>query len=275
MALSDSVRNEASQTIAANEPVNSKVVQLNELWLKNGLASFQTVSCCKMLVHPSNRGGAMLNGHDVLAKGEKLMSQGFRKDLLESSSVAFGLSSNVAKRQQQINANMSLVQQFPGTLAPLQGDELYLSVGASHSTSFLKSKKIGRIPSGNEPLKQILEDGWKWLVLAECLEDAFPTLPLLYSAALNSSNTAQVAATELECLATISKYIQLGKTLEAAVAEIAIGETQCKEYLDVIARQTLHRGAADATGIILGCLQQDIWRKCIAGRGIHEIGDPL
>ena len=44
----------------------------------------------------------MLNGHDVLAKGEKLMSQGFRQDLLESSSVVFGLSSQVAKRQEQI-----------------------------------------------------------------------------------------------------------------------------------------------------------------------------
>ena len=235
MALSDSVREEASKVIASNEPVNSKMVMLNELWLKNGLASFHTIPPCKLLVHPSNRGGSTLNGHDVLAKGEKLMGQGFRKDLLESSSVAFALSSNVTTRQQQIDANKLLVQQFPSVLAPLQGDELYMSVGASHSTSFLKAKKIGGIPSGNEPLKQILEVGWKWLVLAECLEEAFPTLPLLYSAALNSSNTAQVAATELECLATISKYIQLGKTLEAAVAETAIGEPQRKQYLDVIA----------------------------------------
>ena len=235
MALSQGVQEAANKIIGSNDPVNSKVILLNQLWLKNGLASFQVVPPCKLLVHPSNRGGAMLNGHDVLAKGEKLMSQGLRQDLLESSSVAFGISSKVAKREQQLKANVLLVQQFPNALAPVQGDELYLSVGASHSTSFLKSKKVGGVPNGNDSLKQILDVGWKWLILAPCLEEAFPTLPLLYSAALNSSNSAQVAATELECLATMSKYIQLGKTLEAAVAETAIGEPQCKSYLDVIA----------------------------------------
>lgn len=204
MALSDEVKAEAAKIIASNEPVNLKVVTLNQLWLKHGLASYQTMSCCKVLVHPSNRGGAMLNGHDVQAKGENLMSQGIRQDLLESSSVAFSLSSNVDKRNEQIQANISLTQQFPDVLAKVQGDELVLSVGASHSTSFLKAKKLAGVPS-HDSLCQILSNGWKWLILASCLEDAFPTLPLLYSAALNSSNSAQVAATELECLATISK----------------------------------------------------------------------
>ena len=233
MALSDPVKAEAAAIIGSNEPVNLKMVLLNQLWLKHGLASHQVVPPGKLLVHPSNRGGAMLNGHDVLAKGEKLMSQGFRQDLLESSSVAFGLSSKVAKRQEQVEANRVLVEQFPQVLAPVQGDELYLTVGASHSTSFLKAKAMCGV--SNESLKGILENGWKWLILSECLEENFPTLPLLYSAALNSSNSAQVAATELECLATISKYIQLGKTLEAAVAQTAMGEPQCKDYLDEIA----------------------------------------
>ena len=235
MALSEEVKAEAAKIIASNEPVNLKVVTLNQLWLQHGLASYQTVSCCKVLVHPSNRGGAMLNGYDVKAKGEKLMSQGIRQDLLESSSVAFSISSNVQKRNEQIQANISLTQQFPDVLPKVQGDELVLSVGASHSTTFLKGKKLAGVPSGHGSMSQILSSGWKWLILASGLEDAFPTLPLLYSAALNSSNSAQVAATELECLATISKYIKLGKSLESAVAETASGEPQCKDYLDVIA----------------------------------------
>ena len=235
MALNDELKKEVFKILGSPEPVNSKIVVLNQLWLKNGLASYQTLPPCKVLVHPSNRGGAMLNGHDVMAKGEKLMTQGLRQDLLESSSVAFGLSSLMNKREEQLTANRLLVEQFPSVLAPVQGDELCLSVGSSHSTSFLKAKKIGGHSGGTEVLKQILEVGWKWLVLSPSLEENFPTLPLLYSAALNSSNSAQVAATELECLTTISKYIQLGKALEAAVAETAIGEPQCKDYLDVIA----------------------------------------
>ena len=97
------------------------------------------------------------------------------------------------------------MEQFPQVLAPVQGDELYLTVGASHSTSFLTTKAMCGV--SNESLNSILENGWKWLILSECLEENFPMLPLLYSAALNSSNSAQVAATELECLATIIKYI--------------------------------------------------------------------
>ena len=151
MALSDPVKAEAAAIIGSNEPVNLKMVLLNQLWLKHGLASHQVVPPGKLLVHPSNRGGAMLNGHDVLAKGEKLMSQGFRQDLLESSSVAFGLSSQVAKRQEQIEANKVLVEQFPQVLALVQGDELHLTVGASHSTSFLKAKAMCGV--SNESLK--------------------------------------------------------------------------------------------------------------------------
>lgn len=235
MALTGDVKCEADRILGSNDPVNQKMVLLNQLWLRNGLASYQTVPPCKMLVHPSNRGGSMCNGFDVVAKGEKLMSQGFRQDLLESSSVAFALSSDLSKRELQVKANQKLAQQFPGVLADVQGDELYLTVGASHSTSFLKAKKLAGLASGPDSLKGILESGWKWLILASTLEEAFPSLPLLYAAALNSSNSAQVAATELECLATISKRIKLGKPVEQAVADTCIGEPQCKEYIDTIA----------------------------------------
>ena len=71
MALSDPVKAEAAAIIGSNEPVNLKMVLLNQLWLKHGLASHQVVPPGKLLVHPSNRGGAMLNGHDVLAKGAR------------------------------------------------------------------------------------------------------------------------------------------------------------------------------------------------------------
>ena len=39
MALSDPVKAEAAAIIGSNEPVNLKMVLLNQLWLKHGLAS--------------------------------------------------------------------------------------------------------------------------------------------------------------------------------------------------------------------------------------------
>ena len=83
-------------------------------------------------------------------------------------------------------------------------------------------------------MQRAIDIGWKWLVLSSLLEEEFPSLPLLYSSSLNSSNSAHVAAGEMECLATIAQYVKLGKSLEQATELTKLGEPACKEYLDTI-----------------------------------------
>ena len=51
----------------------------------------------------------------------------------------------------------------------------------------------------------------------------------------DSSNSAHVAAGEMECLASIAQYVKLGKTLEQATELTKLGEPGCKEYLETIA----------------------------------------
>ena len=105
MALTADVKKEAEAIMASADVANMKVQKLNALWLQHGLASHQKHTPDRFLIHPMNRGGAMINGHDMVAKGERLLAQGLRKDLLECSAVAFAMSSSASERDSQVLAN--------------------------------------------------------------------------------------------------------------------------------------------------------------------------
>ncbi|CAE7576580.1 unnamed protein product [Symbiodinium sp. CCMP2592] len=241
MALTPAVIAEADRIMASDAAVNLKVLELNDLWLSNGLASKQVHGTERFCIHPQNRGGAMMNSFDMVTKGETMMSQGLRIDLLETSAVAFCMSSNAVKRDKQLAANRKCCSQAKGVMPEVVGDELFLTVGSSHSTCYLKSMKQGLVKNASsfmnkgQPVERCLSQGWTWLILADTLEDQFPSLPLLYSSVLNSNNSVCVASTEIECLATISNCLKLGKTVAEATAATMQGEPACKEYLETVA----------------------------------------
>ncbi|CAE7826156.1 unnamed protein product [Symbiodinium sp. CCMP2592] len=184
----------------------------------------------------------MLNGFDMLAKGERILSQGLRKDLLECSAVAIGLSSNSTIREQQVEANHKLAAQFSTCISMPQGKELFMTVGSSHTTCFLKSLMYGKLEQSSNscmqpghPVQEALVSGWNWLILSDVLEQQWPGLPLLYSSVLNNSNSVHVASTEMEALATLQKYMASGKSMQEAITLCKQGEPVCKSYIDAIA----------------------------------------
>ena len=241
MALTPEVIAAADRIMTSDAAVNLKVLELNDLWLSNGLASKQIHGPEKFCIHPQNRGGSMMNSFDMTTKGETMMSQGQRIDLLETSAVAFCMSSNAVKREKQLAANRKCCSQAKGVMPEVVGDELFLTVGASHSTCYLKSMKQGLVKNASsfmkkgQPVEKCLTQGWTWLILADTLEEQFPSLPLLYSSVLNSNNSVCVASTEIECLATISNCLKLGKTVAEASAATMQGEPACKEYMETVA----------------------------------------
>ena len=104
-----------------------------------------------------------------------MLSQGLREDLLDCSAVAFGLSSNL--RQGQIEANRKLAAQFSSCMASPQGKELFMTVGSSHTTCFLKSLMFGKIEQSTNscmqsghPVQEALVSGWTWHALSGVLE---------------------------------------------------------------------------------------------------------
>ena len=243
MALTADVKKEAEAIMASADVANMKVQKLNDLWLQHGLASHQQHTPDRFLIHPMNRGGAMINGHDMVAKGERLLAQGLRKDLLECSAVvAFAMSSSASERDSQVLANKTLSEQFNTIMQPPTGKELFLTVGCSHTTMFLKNLgKIDGLTNTNyslqagHPLHDCIQHGWQWLILSDVLERELPGLPLLYSSVLNNTNAVHVASTEMECLATLSKFFKMNRSLEEAINATKQREPVCKSYLNSIA----------------------------------------
>eukprot|EP00439_Symbiodinium_sp_Y106_P047634 s5235_g6.t1 len=251
MALTNEVKLEIARVIESDEGVNLKITKLTQIFLDNGLARHEVVSPSLVLCHPSNRGGSMLNGHDVVQKGEVLMKQGVRLDLLEASSVAFCLSKQEDKRKAQINANTILASHHPDLLAPPSGAERYLSVGSSHSTAYMRAMLSGIVPESplskkEGPLKACLQTGWKWLILEDMLEEEFPSLPLLLASGLNSTNQVQVNQGEVEVLMTIGRYVSVhGMSVHQAKEKCLEAEPACKEYIDVLANFAARYGGGD------------------------------
>ena len=241
MALTNEVKDEIGRILESDEGVNVRIHKLFKLFLDNALARHETVPPSLVLCHPSNRGGAMLNGHDVLAKGELLNKQGVRLDLLEASSVAFSMSKHPEKRKSQVDANKSLASHHPDLLAPPSGAERYLSVGSSHSTAYMRALLSGIIAESTVtkqegPAKTCLHTGWRWLILEDILEEEFPSLPMVLASGLNSSNQVLVNQSEIEVLLTIGRYVSLhGMTVQQAKQRCLEAEPACRDYIDVLA----------------------------------------
>ena len=114
------------------------------------------------------------------------------------------MSANDFSRQQQLAFNEAMVQQAGGLLAPLNGAERYVTVSSGHVSQFCKAALSGCNNLNREnlskdvQLKQMLEEGWPWLVVSWAVEEEWPDLPRLAEKALNASNQAFQSQMELE-----------------------------------------------------------------------------
>ncbi|CAE7458044.1 unnamed protein product [Symbiodinium sp. CCMP2592] len=138
---------------------------------------------------------------------------GFDKSYLHSS--CFQLSENPDLRARQVAFNQKQVEQAAGLLAPVNGTERYLSVSSGHTTQFLKALWAGcrtsegslatngflskEVLCGKDPvLREVMLHGWSWVIVSWAVEECYPDLPKLAERALNSSNSAFQAQSELE-----------------------------------------------------------------------------
>ena len=119
---------QVDQCLQSTKPVNQKVDEVCNLLGKHGFAQkMSNVLPSQVLVHPQNRANTMVSYHDVWDKGLKLLQVGMKRSLL-GESIAVELSTDPTKRQKQIHKNQALVDEANGHLAPLQGDERFLSL---------------------------------------------------------------------------------------------------------------------------------------------------
>ena len=104
-------------------PVLKKVDQILQPLQQKGLCYKTTVLPRETLTHPANRGGSLLNPQDVWSKGLRMVSIGIQPALLQEGGVAFELSTEAGKRDQQVAANVTLVESADGALAPVTKTE--------------------------------------------------------------------------------------------------------------------------------------------------------
>ncbi|CAE7030278.1 unnamed protein product [Symbiodinium sp. CCMP2592] len=214
MAVTPLVQQEVDTVLARDLPLVSKWKLVESTLLSCGLAWKACIHPSMLLVHPLNRGGLGINGHSAHAKGASLLASGFDRKFLHSST-CFELAVDEKTRREQLQFNEAMVGQADGLLAAVSRSERFLTVSSGHVSQFAKAAWsscrtpqpvlqdqggcLNRESLSRDPeFKQMLDDGWNWLVVSSVAEHQWPDLPRLAEKALNASNTAFQSLLELE-----------------------------------------------------------------------------
>lgn len=217
--------------------VNAKLDKIVEILKQHSLATEMQLKPQSLLVHPSNRGGSMVNAFDVHRKGANVLQTGLKRSLLASSSVCIEMARQAADRKAQIFKNQTLVAQSGGLLGEVLGKEQYLTLGGSHWLMFCRAMQASALSPNGEPLhtplelQALLAEGWTWLVLKAEVEESFPSFPGWAASSLNSSNHNARVTSELEAMLEIASMLKQGKTVAEAVEAVKAGLPACGPYL--------------------------------------------
>jgi len=217
----------------------------------------ENVTADMMLVHPDNRGSLLLDFYKMHQNGSNIKKAGANTARLQES-VCFGVSTNIAKRSLQFDANRKMVANSGGHVAPVAGHERYISVGTSHFSQFCKGALAGvktpiaalqdangclqksTLEKNDEFFSSLLNDGWSWLVFPPESDETWPELANTLQFALNAGNNLYTPKSEMECFMDIcSMASSIGaKTLEEykeIAAKVGMAMPECHGYLVKIA----------------------------------------
>ena len=176
--------------------INQKASRAMSALKSAGLAYNAKLKPREILVHVANRGGQMVNPHDVVSKGQQISAVGWDLNKVRQS-VAIEMPHDVGKRRSVIAANEKLSDQRSGMLARPFGEERYCSLSSSHLTAFLRCLESG-CRMGNDQLsmeqliaqggglQEMLQSGWQWTIISAKAEEECPSLPNLLQQAYNS-----------------------------------------------------------------------------------------
>ena len=172
--------------------------------------------------------------------------------------------------------NKSLVDQSCGLLAPLSGKERFMSVGTSQTCAFFRAVQAnckqpescsGEITiQAGEPLADILDNGWSWLVISGMVEQTWPDLPRFYQMALNAHVTSLKQMSEVEAAAQIALGITNGLSLREAMDEVKSADPLCKASLDAIGYYASHFGGGDGMPLIQFLSAFSSWQAVLVDR---------
>ena len=175
------------------------------------------------LCHQENRNRLMLNSLQVHKKAAVIASIGADRKQL-ATAVCVEIAPHGPTRVSNIEANKLLVSRSAGLLAPVNGEELYLSLGCGHIVAFCKAAPLagptpeetiaddnGNIDVGllnkQSEFRLMLEEGWEWQVLPWEVDTLFPRFSKITQKALNGSNSAATEIGELDTMTQIADLL--------------------------------------------------------------------
>ena len=206
------------------------------------------------LVHKENRNRLMLNHLNVHKKGAGIY--GIGADLKQLSvAICAELAPEGPTRHSQLQANNSMLNKFSGLLAPINGGELYLSLGCSHTVAFCKLAPLagptpikalqdanGKVDYAKickqADFKHMIEKGWDWDVIPFDVDALFPRFAAVVQRALNGSNSVSSEIGELDtavALVDMQKELDGNEAWEQmALESVKASGMSCAGYADAI-----------------------------------------
>ncbi|CAE7516965.1 unnamed protein product, partial [Symbiodinium microadriaticum] len=227
--------------------INQKCQRIMLLLRERHLLYDSCATPMDLIVHPKNRGGALVNPHDVVSKGMQINSIGWDCNKLREA-VAIELPRDEGLRKHFLEINSRLAETSEGRLAKPSGKERWATLSCSHTSAFMKAMASGCGPASGLSLDEmmhsgddfakLLKEGWMWRVLAAEVEERVPALPGLLQQALNSDLAVGKPPTELEVAMCISQAYaaqpDTGKDLKKAVAAAGSSNPPCKPYIQAV-----------------------------------------
>ena len=207
----------------------------------------------EVIVHPRNRGGLGVNAHNVHKNFAAIKAVGCDKEHLKKAT-AFELAPDPPAQGDAVEFNKLLVLRSGRLLAPLFGQERYVSVSCSHTVAGCRAVLAGcptpqetlQDPEGHmcltlitkdDPvLHEVVTEGWVWEIIPWALELAVPGIADLAQAALNADHAAISMASELQVLACMSNYAQElpdgENKWDMVIDRVKESMPPCMDYLD-------------------------------------------
>ena len=205
-----------------------------------------------VLVDPSNRDGAMVNGPDAQGNLAKIKKIGADMTKLKDA-VAIELPKDPKARAMIIERNKFMIDTSSETLAPLSGVERYRSIGCSHSSQSIRAALArcrtdvdelaidgrmdrGKIVADDDELGVMFDVGWDWEIVPEEAIEVWPECVVIGSTALNASNSVPTLPSETSCMLCIQAFIRQGRTESQAMAKILERAPACSDYIKSVAQ---------------------------------------
>ena len=206
------------------------------------------------LTHKDNRNGLMINPLMVHEKGADILSIGADRKQL-STAIAVELAPFGPSRSSHIAANKKLVYNSNKLLAPVSGQELYLSLGCSHTVAFCKVAPLGeKTPAATlqdahglldlsklvkqSEFKLMIEKGWSWTIIPWDVDELFPEFSKAVQKALNGSNSISAEIGELDTMVQLAELAQDLKGTPGweikAVNHVCLSKQSCSAYARVL-----------------------------------------